>query len=61
VSAASQGLVRPTLQHVLLQHKVFPPYVDNVVGEGAAGRAEVVEARHAAVDVEGGCVEEAAL
>jgi hypothetical protein len=40
---------------------VLPPYVDDVVCEGAAGRAVVVEARDTAVDVEGGCVEEASL
>jgi hypothetical protein len=51
----------PTLEHVLLEHKVFPPYVDNVVGEGAARRAKVVETGDAAIDVEGGGVEESSL
>ena len=39
---------------------MFPPYVDDVGLQGAAGGTVVVEARHAAVDFEGGRVEEAA-
>ena len=39
---------------------MFPPYVDDVGLQGAAGRAVVVEAGDAAVDFEGGRVEEAA-
>jgi hypothetical protein len=55
------GLVRVTLQHVLAQDKVLAPDVDNVVGEGGAGRAIVVQARDTTVDVEGGRVEESSL
>jgi hypothetical protein len=49
------------LEHVLLEHEVLAPDIDNVVCEGAAGRAIVVETRDTAVDVEGGRVEKAAL
>jgi hypothetical protein len=53
--------MRCTFKHVLLKHKVFPPDVDDVVREGAAGGAIIVEARDAAVDVECGSVEHAPL
>jgi hypothetical protein len=36
---------------------VFPPDVDNVVGEGRAGRTIVVETSDTAIDVEGGRIE----
>ena len=50
-----------TFQHVLAQDEVLPPDIDDVVGQGTARRAVVVEARDAAVDVERGRVEHAAL
>jgi hypothetical protein len=36
---------------------VFPPDVDNVVGEGRTGWAIVVETSDTAIDVKGGCIE----
>jgi hypothetical protein len=57
----TRGLVRVTLEHVLAQHKVLAPDVDNVVCEGGAGRAIVVETGNTAVDVKGGGVEESSL
>jgi hypothetical protein len=36
---------------------VLAPYVDNVVGEGRAGRTVVVETGNTAVDVERGRIE----
>lgn len=51
----------PYLQHVFLQHKVVAPRLRHVLLHGAAGRAIVVEARHGAVDFEGGDEEKAAL
>jgi hypothetical protein len=53
--------MRSTFEHVLLQHKVLPPYVYNVVGQSAAWGTIVIEARDTAVDIEGGSVEEASL
>jgi hypothetical protein len=53
--------VRSTFEHVLLEHKVLPPYVHNVVGQGAARGAIVVQARDTTIDVEGGGVEEPSL
>jgi len=48
------------LEHILLKNEVLPPQVDDVGLQGAAGRAIVVEARNAAVDLEGGGIEETA-
>lgn len=53
--------MRSTFEHVLLQHKVLPPYVDDVVGQGAARGAVIVETGNTAIDVKGGCVEEPPL
>jgi hypothetical protein len=53
--------VRSTFEHVLLEHKVLPPYVDNVVGQGAARGTIVIEARDTTVDVKGGGIEEPSL
>jgi hypothetical protein len=36
---------------------VFPPYVDDVVGEGGAGWAVIVKTGYAAVDIERGRIE----
>ena len=52
---------RTHLQHILLQDEVVAPRLRHVLLHGAAGRAVVVEARHRAVDLEGGDEEEAAL
>lgn len=41
-----------TFKHVLPQHEVFPPDVDNVIGKGTPGWAIVIETGNAAIDVE---------
>lgn len=51
-SMQEQELRLPHLQHALLQHEVLPPELREVALDGAAGRAKVVEAGHAAVDLE---------
>ena len=45
------------LEHVLLEHKVLAPYVDNVVGQGRTRRAIIVETSNTAIDVERGRIE----
>jgi len=50
-----------TFEHILLQHKVLPPNVDNIVGQGAARRAIVVEPGDTTIDVESRGVEEPPL
>lgn len=49
------------LQHVLLQNEVLPPELGDVLLHCTARGAEVVEARHRAVDLEAGHVKELTL
>lgn len=49
------------LEHVVLEHKVVSPRVDNSGLEGASGRAVVVQTGNSVVDLKGGGVEESTL